>query len=53
LHGFNIRDNKGNKIVDGASTMQILNTHEVEGEGKIHIYIVIDPNVAPLQIKNT
>jgi hypothetical protein len=33
--------------------MQILNMHEVKGEEKIHIYIVIDPSVAPLQMKNT
>jgi hypothetical protein len=31
---FSIRDDKGNKIVDDASIIQILNMHEVKEEGK-------------------
>ncbi|KAG6764439.1 hypothetical protein POTOM_031908 [Populus tomentosa] len=46
--------NKDNKIVDDASTVQILNIHEVKREVEIHIYVDPvdpDPNVAPLQMK--
>ena len=51
LHVFTIKDEKGNKIIDNASIMKILNMHEVKEEEEIHIYIDIDTNVDLLIIK--
>lgn len=38
---FSIRDDKGNKIVDDASIIQILNMHEVKKEGKKSTFMLI------------
>ena len=39
------------KIIVDLSRMHILNMHEVKENEEIYVYIDIDHNVAPLQIK--
>lgn len=50
-YGFSIRDDKGNKIIDDASIIQILNMNEVEEKGKNPHYVDDDLNTTPLQMK--
>jgi hypothetical protein len=51
FNGFQIRDDRKNKIVDDASTLQILSMDEQERKEDIHINIDVDTNIDPLTLR--
>jgi len=51
FNGFQIRDDRKNKLVDDASTLQILSMHEQERKEEIHINIDVDTNIDPLTLR--
>jgi len=51
LHGFKIRDNRGNVIVDDALGIKVISIYDEYEEEEINLYVDEDIKVAPLKWK--